>query len=426
MSAFEEGYALIIGVGADLPNTVDDAKGIADILKDEERCAYPAEHVQLLTGPEAARENVLAGLDTLAGATDEASTVLVYFSGHGYRVKTSIGSRYFLMPHGYDTADLADTAVGGDELAARLQAIPAQKLLLLLDCCHAGGLDDIKDAGLTLSKAPIPQEVLSLLDEGRGRAIIASSREDEKSYAGKPYSAFTLALIEALCGKGVARQDGFVRVADLALYTREMVPGRTKNRQHPTLNYEQADNFRVAYYAGGGTAAKGLPFDVEPEIEPEPGAFRGITVKTTYQATADHGSAVAQGTGATAVAGRGVSVGGSVGGPIVTGDHNVVAGRDATVGISGSELLALFEPIRDAIAAAPQAQQAAAQQMAQELQEEAAKGNKANDGIMAGLIRGLVGLVPGAAAAVAGAFGSPILAGIAGPVTQAVLQKIQG
>jgi hypothetical protein len=33
---FTQGHALIVGVGGaeDLPNTVDDAKGIADILKD--------------------------------------------------------------------------------------------------------------------------------------------------------------------------------------------------------------------------------------------------------------------------------------------------------------------------------------------------------------------------------------------------------
>lgn len=425
MSEFEQGYALIIGVGADLPNTVDDARGVADILQDKERCAYVQDNVQLLTGPEAARQDLLAALDALAGAANEQATVIVYFSGHGYRIKTMTGSKYFIMPHGYDTDDLPATAVSGDELAAKLEAIPAQKLLLLLDCCHAGGLDDIKTPGATLTKAPIPEEVKNLLGEGRGRAIIASSQADEYSYAGTPYSAFTLALIEALCGEGAARQDGFVRVADLALHTRQMVPQRTGNKQHPTLNYEQADNFRVAYYAAGDTTAKGLPFDVEPQIEPQPGAFRGIAITKTYNATADRASAVAQ-DHSTAVASRGVNVGGSVAGSIVTGDNNIVADRGASVGISGAELEKLFEPILAAVSAAPQAQQPAATQMANDLQVEAAKGEEANDGLMAGLIRGLVGLVPGAAAAVVSAFGSPILAGIAGPVTQSVLQMIQG
>ncbi len=42
---FPSGRTLIVGVGADLPNTVDDAQGLAEILRDPERCAYPAEQV---------------------------------------------------------------------------------------------------------------------------------------------------------------------------------------------------------------------------------------------------------------------------------------------------------------------------------------------------------------------------------------------
>ena len=37
MSIFDQGYALVVGVGADLPNTVDDAVGLVDILKDPAR-----------------------------------------------------------------------------------------------------------------------------------------------------------------------------------------------------------------------------------------------------------------------------------------------------------------------------------------------------------------------------------------------------
>lgn len=187
-----------------------------------------------------------------------------------------MGDLYFLMPYGYDVNQLKTTAIKGAEFAAKLRAIPARKLLVLLDCCHAGGVGEAKAPGIeALSKSPLPPEALDLLSEGRGRVLIASSREDELSYAGKPYSAFTLALIEALVGVGMAKQDGFVRVADVALHAREVVPGRTKNRQHPILHFEHADNFVLAYYAGGDTQPKGLPFPVElVEIEPEPGALQ--------------------------------------------------------------------------------------------------------------------------------------------------------
>ncbi len=273
-SLFTHGHALLIGAGGDLPNTVDDANGLASILVDPGRCAYPEEQVICLTGEVAPREAVLTALDGLAQRVTADDTVIVYFSGHGYRVESPYGPLYFLMPYGYKGDDLPNTAIRGDEFRERLAAIPAQKLLLLLDCCHAGGLDGAKLPGQRFVKAPLPAEGTERLAQGRGRVVIASSQADELSYAGQPYSAFTLALLEALCGVGASRQDGYVRAADLALHAREKVPQRTGNRQHPILHFDQADNFVVSYYAGGEKRPKGLPFPAESiQIEPQPGAW---------------------------------------------------------------------------------------------------------------------------------------------------------
>ena len=126
---FIDGYALLIGAGADLPNTVDDAIGMANILMDSERCAYPGEQVHVLTSGEATRQAILAGLDALAQSTTSESTVIIYFSGHGYQVTTTTGPAYYLMPYGYDVNQLYKTAISGAEFTAKLRAIPAQKLL---------------------------------------------------------------------------------------------------------------------------------------------------------------------------------------------------------------------------------------------------------------------------------------------------------
>ena len=109
--------------------------------------------------------------------------------------------------------------------------------------------------------------------------ITASCKESELSYGGKPYSAFTLALIEALSGQGASKLDGFVRAADLAMYAREKVPGRTKGRQHPILHFEEADNFVLAYYSGGETEPKACPSPRSPRSSPSlvPGAESSIS-----------------------------------------------------------------------------------------------------------------------------------------------------
>ncbi|MEZ4863423.1 MAG: caspase family protein [Caldilineaceae bacterium] len=247
-----QGQALIVGVGADLPVTVQDATGLANILTDESRCHFAQAAVKLLTEGAATRAAVLSGLDTMATMPADA-TAIIYFSGHGYQVESSMGLSYYLMPNGYDVRKLYQTAISSQEFAAKLAAIPAKRLLLLLDCCHAGGLayDNTKALDLTLTKAPLPPESATLFAQGSGRIVIASSRADEVSLVGTPYSLFTRALIDGLAGQGVAQLDGYVRALDLAFYAREMVPGWSKGRQHPLAEIAQADNFVIAHYANG-------------------------------------------------------------------------------------------------------------------------------------------------------------------------------
>ncbi len=252
-------HALIIGVGADLPNTVTDAQGVNQILTDPTRCCFAAKDVTLLTDAVATRTNILTALDELTALQSE-TVVLIYFSGHGCLAQSSMGESYYLMPYGYDISSLYKSAISGQEFTERLRNISAQHLLLLLDCCHAGGMvdADTKMPGLTLMKSPLPLETEQLFAKGSGRIIIASSQANEVSFVAHPYSLFTRALIECFSGQGVSKQDGYVRALDLALYAREKVPGWSNGRQHPIADIERADNFIVAYYAAGEKTSKPL------------------------------------------------------------------------------------------------------------------------------------------------------------------------
>ena len=114
----------------------------------------------------------------------------------------------------------------------------------------------------------------------------------------------------------------------------------------------------------------------------------------------------------------------------ISGSTGVAIGRGAqatvTQGISGAELEKLFAPLVTAVHQAPPEKQAEAEQKTEALKAELAKGKQANDSVVADLVSGLVGLVPGAVSAVASMFGSPILGGIAGPVTKFVLDHLPG
>ena len=254
-TVFKNGYALMVGVGADLSVTIKDATAIRDILIDSQRCAYPVNQVRLLTEEKASRQNILDSLDRLATqvSVETEATVVVYFSGHG-----GMMPEFHLVPNGYDPQNFAGTAISGAEFTEKLRAIKAKKLLVLLDCCHAGGMAAVKAPGFV--KAPIPPEMESILSAGSGRVVIASSRKDEFSYTGTPYSVFTQALLEALAGYGASEQDGYAYLTDVALYVGRMVPNRTNDRQHPILKLAGADNFAIAYYAGG--AKSPIPLEI--------------------------------------------------------------------------------------------------------------------------------------------------------------------
>jgi hypothetical protein len=263
---FIHGYALIIGVGDDLPMTVDDALGLSDVLLDPARCAFPAAHVRVLTSRHASRDEVLAALDwlTVKVQADPEAMVIVFFSGHGVVIKTGR-----LLTFGWDLTDLPRTTISSVEFNERLRAIQAQKLVVLLDCCHAGKMAEAK--GVPLLQSPIPPKLVDTLKAGSGRVVIASSRKDEVSYTGRPYSVFTGALLEALAGYGAFEKDGYSRVLDVALWVGRKVPERTDERQHPIVKVSNLeDNFALAYYAGGAKEPRRLEWaDPVPTISPE-------------------------------------------------------------------------------------------------------------------------------------------------------------
>lgn len=287
MSAlFHRGHALLIGVGGDLPSTIRDVEGLHDILVHPERCAYPPEQVRLLTKKNASVKNIRTELKRLAKVIEDnrqGSTVIVYFSGHGGYVKSTEGDAYYLVASGYNRDQFQETTMRGEEFTALLEDIRSERLLLVLDCCHAGGIELPKAKGPAYKE--LSPQVQTILASKQGRAVLASSTGVELSWTGKPYCAFTHSLLEALCGEGNPRRDGFVRVGDLVTYTSQQVPRKTADRQHPTFDFIKADNFEIAYYGGGSTRAKPLPFaNFELDSIAERAADQGeIKTQSTFE-----------------------------------------------------------------------------------------------------------------------------------------------
>ncbi len=252
---FENGYAVIIGVGNDLPITVKDARSIADIIIDPNTCGYLEENVKLLVNDKASRKNILDALDWLALQTskDSDSTAIIYFSGHG-----GDKPHYHLVPFDYNPNDIDNSTISGDEFTEKLRNVKSKKLLVLLDSCHAGGIAEAKGKS-AFSGSPFHNDLLAELGKSSGRVVIASCMKEElsKIRKGDPNSVFTLALLDALNGYGSFEHDGFVRVLDIAMYLSRAVSKLTFDTQHPIIKVNNLeDNYAVAYYAGGNKEPK--------------------------------------------------------------------------------------------------------------------------------------------------------------------------
>lgn len=160
--------------------------------------------------------------------------------------------------------------------------------------------------------------------------------------------------------------------------------------------------------------------------------------QSSHQANLTGIGTIVQGRG-TALAAGGVYVGGGNSGTINTGTqittgtisgsginigHNVQP--NTTRGISPHDLAPLFSSAKAAIMnqGCLETQNEALRHL-EDLQAEILKGKDADDGRMAKILDGLAGMLPSAVRSVADIFVSPVLSGIAGPITKFVLDKFQ-
>jgi len=261
-------HALIIGVGeyahskyADLPATVSDAHAIAGVLTDKDRCGYPQENVRVLVRKDATSINICEALKALSQSTKPSSTVFIYFSGHGGRLLNGRGSRSYLCTHETVPDDLIGTAVSGGKFSDMIAAIPAQKVVVMLDACHASGLAAFKSvSGIIPWEVGLQDDYYEALCQGTGRVIIASSSSDQYSFVREQgdLSLFTWYLLEALGGKAAVRGDGLIHILDIFHYVSETVRA-AKPKQTPILKVKDLDlNFPVALCHGSKSIASSM------------------------------------------------------------------------------------------------------------------------------------------------------------------------
>ena len=240
-TVFQHGYALLVGVGADLEGTVHDAKNLASLLTDINIAAYPPEQVEVLTEAQASKSSILMALDRLIEKAnkDPEATVIILYSGHGGRIRKSGEYKYYLYPNDYMKSRDKDLLISGEVFSKKIEKIQSKKLLLLLDCCHAQGIPVTKNEEVGEETQASNKALIEMLAKGEGRIYVASSEDDQYSYATSKGSLFTDAVIEALKGVNSLGANGKVHVLDVLQYLIYIIPKRTKEnrkKQSPFIN----------------------------------------------------------------------------------------------------------------------------------------------------------------------------------------------
>ena len=334
--SFSQAYALLIAVdqnavpNAALPDVAKDVAALRDVLIHPDRCGYAPDHVRIITGPDSTRAGIMAGLDWLRDKLQATpggdATALIYYTGHGH---VEAGS-YFLIPYDVNLARIKTSAIRAEDFAADIAALKPRRLLVMLDCCHAAGME-IKqlppDAPLLHSAAVPPalfiqgeQEESSpfagkgsaALAQGAGRAVLSSSQANESSYVRKDrkMSIFTYHLIEALTGHAQPQAGATeVLVSDIMGHVARRVPASAQAdwAKSQTPDHQVSGNFPVALLLGGKGLRHGEAAP-DPFNPPRPAQPAG----TVYQAALTENGAIAQGPGAIAVGAGGIFIGGGV------------------------------------------------------------------------------------------------------------------
>jgi len=256
--------ALVVGIGEfkdpkinPLRFTVNDARALADTLRNE--CEFDS--VQLLINADATTTNIRTALGNLANKAGPEDLVVIYISSHGSPQNLERMGINYIVTYDTEVNNLFGTALEMETVLDVVKRIEAQRVVAFLDTCYSGGTFKELPQGWVASSRDLEfisglgiesiQNALRSRDssvrirsgstnemrkpQGVGRVIIASSRQNERSWEDEriQHGYFTYFLIEAL------KQKSPISVEELYEYLRTKVPERVRQEkgkeQHPTI-----------------------------------------------------------------------------------------------------------------------------------------------------------------------------------------------
>jgi len=215
-------YTLVIGINdydnrnflPSLSKPAKDAEAVAQFLEktgtfaDVKRLPdhwIPAEkRYEIVPGKVTGNEVLQALQEILLGEQTKNQEVLIYFSGHGFRLTNRIGDGEAYLATSDSQPDGKNAISLDRELNPLFRRSNLSNLVVMLDCCHSGALlPENRELNRTLLEPS-----LSAFKEKQDYYLISACRSEQVAWEDEEYSLFTAALLKGLSQKQADPETG--------------------------------------------------------------------------------------------------------------------------------------------------------------------------------------------------------------------------
>lgn len=220
--------------------------------------------VKMLLDNEATRAAIVDHLQALQAAAPD-DFVVISFAGHGT-------PDHRLVPIDVDPFDVAGSCISLDELATFLDAIPAKRMLVFLDCCFSGGFGGARVfAPVAHRSIGEDRSSVEALARGDGRIVITASGSGEPSLETVTlgHGIFTYHLLQGLQGPPDLVSAGRMGLLDLFNYVMRHVVDEAEllqAEQTPTLYGSVTGSPTLAVLTPGARYASYFPGELHNPI----------------------------------------------------------------------------------------------------------------------------------------------------------------
>jgi len=238
-------YAVVIGVNSakdadaePLKYPEQDAEEFSRYLTTPGAGSVPLANIQLLTGSQATRANILRTMARVFSKATADDLVIFYFSEHG--MSSDIPGSGYLVPADFQKGQLVVSGIPMQQLLQLINSSKAKMKEVFIDACHAGLFPEssITKGSAADQNAELSAAFLSSFNSaGNGFIGVLSSNgsEDSREDSTLRHGIFTNFLLKGLKGEAREGNSGIIDITNLEAYLSRKIWAYTNNRQHPKV-----------------------------------------------------------------------------------------------------------------------------------------------------------------------------------------------